>query len=92
MGTAASIVDHITGRKAKNPVGLQGGIPHGTTVNPKAGMTMNAPAKGTAPISKNSILRDEVNNFMTQMAKRGPQMGMKNKKGGKNPATSVLGG
>lgn len=44
------------------------------------------------PISKNTILRDEVNNWQVKMAKAAPQLGMKNVKGNVNPATSVLGG
>ena len=44
------------------------------------------------PLSKNTILRDEVNNWQVKMAKQGPKMGLKNVKGGANPATSLLGG
>lgn len=53
------------------------------------GAAIQEPVK---PISKNTILRDEINNWQVKMAKAGPQLGMKNVKGNVNPATSVLGG
>ncbi len=56
-----------------------------------SGIAQNVQQRALPRIAKNTILRDGVNDAQVEMAKKAPNMGLKNAKGNVNPATSLLG-